>query len=101
MDSKTEEDQPPALCTSMPAASGDDVTFALEKVALQRQAVAEKAGGMVEQSLGHAGVAWELMKGRQTVDLVTLTVLKRSDVELPYDVSSIRAHGIKFAVGTT
>ena len=100
-DSKTEEDRPPASRASTPAASEDDATSAPEKVASRRQVVAEKEGGVVEKSLGRAGVAWELTKGRETFDVVTSTVLKRSDVELPYDASGVGARGIEFAVGTT
>ena len=41
-DSKTEEDRPPASRASTPAAFGDVATFAPEKVASRRQAVAER-----------------------------------------------------------
>ena len=63
--------------------------------------MAEKEGGVVEQSLGRAEVAWELTKGSKTFDVVTPTALKRSDVELPYDASGVGARGNEFAMGTT
>ena len=102
-DSKTGEDRPPVSRASTPAASGDDATFAPEKVASRRQAVAEEKGGVVEQKLGRSEVAWKLEKGSQPFDVAAMTDLKRSDVELPYDASGagVGARGVEFAVGTT
>ena len=100
-DSKTEEDRPPASRASTPAASGDGATFAPEKVASRRQAVAEEKGGVVEQKRGRSEVAWKLEKGSQPFDVAAMTDLKRSDVELPYDASGVGARGVEFAVGTT
>jgi hypothetical protein len=45
-ESKAEEDRPPA---SRASTFGDVATFAPEKVASRRKAVAEKEGGVVEQ----------------------------------------------------
>ena len=99
---KTEEDRPPASRASTPAAFGDVATFAPEKVASRRQAVAEEKGGVVEQKLGRSDVAWKPEKGSQPFDVAAMTVdLKRSDVELPYDASGVGARGSEFAVGTT
>jgi hypothetical protein len=99
---KTEEDRPPASHASTPAAFGDVATFAPEKVASRRQAVAEKEGGVVEQSLGRPEVARKLEEGRQLSDVAAMTtVLKMSDVELPSDASGVGARGNGFALGTT
>ena len=94
LDSKTEEDRLPASRATTPAASGDDATFAPEKVASRRQAVAEEKGGVVEQKLGSSEVAWKLEKGSQPLDVAAMTVeLKRSDVELPCDATGVGVVG--------
>ena len=99
---KTEEDRPPASRASTPAAFRDVATFAPEKVALRRQAVAEKAGGVVEQDLGRPEVARRLDKRRKPSDVAAMTKdLERSDVELPPDASGVGARGDGFAMGTT
>ena len=99
---KTEEDQPPTSRASTSAAFGDVATFTPEKVASQRQAVAEEKGGVVEQKLGRPEVAWKLEEGSKSFDVAAATtVLKRSDVELPSDASGVGARGNDFALGTT
>ena len=101
---KTEEDRPLASRASTPAAFGDVATFAPEKVVPRRQAVAEKEGGVVEQSLGRPET-WKLEDGSKLFDFAvvaaTTTDGKRRDVESPFDASGVGVCGKGFAIGTT
>ena len=101
-ESKAEEDRPPALRASTPAAFGDVATFAPEKVESRRKVVAEKEGGVVEQGLGRPEVARKLEERSKTFDVAAMTKnLERIDVELPPDASGVGARGEGFVMGTT
>ena len=99
VDSKTEEDRPPASRATTPAASGDDATFAPEKVASRRQAVAEEEDeeDVVVEKPGVAQTG-----GRKLVDVAALEKEMTSSgvEELSFDASGVGTLGTEVSLGS-